>query len=356
MGDSSKKYDFATFIGRLQPPHKAHIDKIKTALSLADKAIVILGSARCARNIKNPWTAEEREEMLRSCFSSNDNERILVTSVRDHYYSDNNWIAEVQQKVRDIVLDNTENENPNICLVGMYKDHSSYYLDLFPQWKKELASGIPDLNATDIRNRFFNADAVQHDGAYDNNLQLCVLDYMKRWSSNNFNTFIKLTDEWKFIKEYKEMWAQAPYPVTFVTTDAVVVKAGHVLMVRRKFNPGKGLLALPGGFVQQGCKIFDSALNELKEETRIKNFTKEELAKHLKNEKVFDHPDRSLRGRTITHGFYFELPPGGDLPLVKGDDDAERAVWIPLADLFVKEQEIYEDHVHIVSYFTGKGL
>jgi len=354
---SSKKYDFATFIGRMQPPHKAHIDKIKTALSLATKAIVILGSSRCARNIKNPWTAEEREGMIRSCLSEQENNDLIVVAARDHYYSDNNWMAEVQQKVREVVYEFTEEpEKAKIALVGMYKDHSSYYLDLFPQWKKELAPGIDFLNATDIRNRFFDVDASQVDGAYDGDINLSVLDYMKRWKHDNKEVYEKLCEEFRFINQYKAMWAQAPYPVTFVTTDAVVVKAGHVLMVRRKFNPGKGLLALPGGFVQQNCRIFDSAVNELKEETRIKNYTKDDLAKLLKSEHVFDHPDRSLRGRTITHGFYFELPPGGDLPLVKGDDDAERAMWVPLADLFMKEDQIYEDHLHIISFFTGKSI
>jgi bifunctional NMN adenylyltransferase/nudix hydrolase len=348
----SKKYDYCVFIGRMQPPHKSHIRAIQQALSLADQVIIIFGSHRAARNIKNPFTAKEREEMVKCCFNKDDVSRIHFTCVRDYYYNDNNWVADVQQKVFNIT-----DEGKRIVLLGRYKDHSSYYLDLFPQWKREEVTPTNELlNATDVRNIYFQPayfDKLVFDDSVSQ-LETGVLDYLKYWKNHNKELYQKLCEEWKFIQEYKAMWAQAPYPVTFVTTDAVVVKSGHVLMVRRRANPGRGLLALPGGFLQQNVKIVDSALKELKEETRIR-IPKEELMKHLKDEKVFDHPNRSLRGRTITHAYYFELPAGGELPHVKGDDDAEHAVWIPITELYARDDEVYEDHLHIVNYFYGKS-
>lgn len=341
----SYKYDYCVFIGRMQPPHKAHIENIRTALSLAKEAIVIFGSHRAARNIKNPFTAEERENMVRACFSQEEQARIHFTSVRDYYYNDNNWVADVQQKVFAIT-----DEGKKIALLGRYKDHSSYYLDLFPQWKRESVTGDSLMNATDVRNAFFSGK-LQTSGEV---LEHEVFASLMKWKLLNTELYNKLADEWKFIQDYKDMWSRAPYPVTFVTTDAVVVKSGHVLMVRRKANPGKGLLALPGGFLQQNCKIIDSALRELKEETRIR-LPADVIMRSLKDEKVFDHPNRSLRGRTITHAFYFELPPGGELPHVKGDDDAEHAVWIPITELYGRDNEVYEDHLHIVQWFYSKG-
>ena len=140
-----------------------------------------------------------------------------------------------------------------------------------------------------------------------------------------------------------------PYAPTFLTCDAVVVQSGHVLLVKRGANPGKGLWALPGGFVNQNERIQDACMRELREETRLK-VPLPVLHGSVKNKEVFDHPDRSLRGRTVTQAFYIELPPG-KLPQVKGGDDAASAKWVPLA--FVREEEMYEDHYHILTHFLG---
>lgn len=347
---SKKDNDFAVFVGRFQPPHKRHIEAMQQGLNIAEKLIIVLGSAKAARNIKNPFSTEEREQMIRSCFSDSENKNIIVKTVRDYYYNDNNWVADVQQKVGSVT-----GENKKIVLLGLKKDSTSYYLDLFPQWKRENIHGDIVLNATDIRNAYF--DSLTSFGVHQKNLHPKVFEYLVNWSHTTSSTgeiYCSLCDEWEFIRSYKEQWKSAPYPVTFTTTDAIVVKSGHVLVVKRKFNPGKGLLALPGGFLQQNKTLFESALNELKEETRIL-LSKDVLTKCLKDHKEFDHPNRSLRGRTVTHAYYFELPTGGDLPQVKGSDDAEHAMWIPIAEVYEKQDMFYEDHFQIIDFFYSKG-
>ena len=163
--------------------------------------------------------------------------------------------------------------------------------------------------------------------------------------------FSQLLREYHYFKDYRKAWANAPFPPTFVTVDAVVIHSGHVLLVRRKHEPGKGLWALPGGFVDVAETIDDAVIRELREETGIPLLT-DTLRLATRRTQVFDHPERSLRGRTITHAYHFDIP-GGDLPPVKGADDAEQARWVPLCEALRMQAQLFDDHFHILEHFIG---
>ena len=65
----SKKYDTLVLIGRFQPFHNAHLEIIKRSTALCDKLIVITGSAAQPRTYKNPFTSQEREQMIKAATS-----------------------------------------------------------------------------------------------------------------------------------------------------------------------------------------------------------------------------------------------------------------------------------------------
>ena len=345
----NKKYDFGIVIGRFQPFHVAHRELIKHSLTLAEKVIVILGSARSASDVRNPFTPAMREEIIRACFPE-DSARLIFRAVRDYPYNDHVWTAEVQNLVSEIT---EELDGAKIGIVGFFKDRSSYYLNLFPQWNFEefyvSDKKLLNINATQIREKFFTDDA---DWKEFLPAQVAVtLDVFKQTE-----TFPHLQKEFAYLQKYKAdtRFVGVPFEPTFITTDAVVVQSGHVLVIRRGHQPGKGLLALPGGFLASGATLEDNAIKELKEETQIK-VPAQVLRGSIKSSHVFDYPERSQRGRTVTFAYFIELAPDlkEGLPRVKGGDDAAKAFWLRLSALWESEEEFFEDHIFIVKHFLG---
>lgn len=330
-----KQYQYCVCIGRFEPFHNAHYELVKEALSLGETVLIIIGSAHKARTIQNPWTAEEREEMIRDTLTPEERERVRFFHVRDYFYINNRWLTEVQR----IVSEATDGiDDDKICDIGE--------ISYFPQWKFFKMRSLDRMpHATTIRGLYFT-----HDNAYKNHVSPAVAAYLENFKSTT--AFKTLKDEYDHIRNYREAWNGAPFPPTFVTVDTVVIRSGHVLTVRRKGNPGRGLIALPGGFLNQKETIQEGALRELKEETGIK-VSKEELEKAIVETKVFDYPGRSLRGRTVTHAFLIDLG-NGLLPTVKGSDDADKAWWMSLSDLATREADFFEDHFHIITHFVNK--
>ncbi len=280
--------------------------------------------------------------MIRAALPDSLQERIEFIPLRDHLYSDNLWLAEVQQKVTSA----TE-EDDQVLLVGHRKDRSSYYLELFPQWEREDVPMRGDIHSTAIREAFFLGEPQEIWAAdLPPAVQVQLTAYHKtgryRW----------LAEEAAYIRTYRQIWSVAPYPPTFVTTDAVVVQSGHVLVVKRRVRPGQGLIALPGGYLHQDEKVVDGMMRELREETGLK-VPKPVLEGSIAGSHVFDAPGRSARGRVITHAFLIQLK-AGPLPAVRGADDAEKAFWMPLADIYAHEDNFFEDHVQIIQHFISR--
>lgn len=339
-----REYKLAVFIGRFQPFHNSHLQVVEKALQTAENLLIILGSAHAAPSIKNPFSVEQRKQMIISGLPPELAQRVIIREVRDYYYSDNMWVSNVQS-----IVSQHEDEDHNVVLITNYKDESSYYLDLFPQWHKQPAWSDAKMDATSVRETMFNRWCGTED------FKKYLPKGTHTWICENFigsEAHAQMISEMEHIEKYRRQWADAPFPVTFVTTDTIVVKSGHVLMVRRRWEPGKGLLALPGGFIKQNERIENCAIRELKEETKIQ-VNHMILRSNIKDVHVFDHPGRSTRGRTITHAYFIDLGKG-DLPKVRGSDDASEALWVPLMDLYKMEDKIYEDHFHIVNYFINR--
>jgi bifunctional NMN adenylyltransferase/nudix hydrolase len=330
-----KNFKYSIFISRCQPFHNGHYELYKEALSHAETVLIILGSYKKAPDIANPWSAEQREEMIKSALTKEELEHTKFIYVRDAWYNNNKWLTEVQQLVYEVTDGCDDNQ---ICNVGAVND--------FPQWKFFFQKNIDHMpHATTIRELYFT-----HDVAYKKHIHPNVAQWLENFKASDAFKYLK--SSFDYIRDYQKAWDGAPFPVSFVTVDSLVIKSGHALVVRRKGALGKGQLALPGGFLNQNETIQSGALRELKEETAIK-VDKATLESCIKDSKVFDFPCRSLRGRVISHAFLIDLGIGL-LPQVKGSDDAEKATWLSLSELATREEEFFEDHFHIVNHFVSK--
>jgi bifunctional NMN adenylyltransferase/nudix hydrolase len=344
------KYTLAAFIGRFAPFHNAHKSILKKSFEVADRTLVLLGSANAPRTIRTPFTWQEREKMIRESFNYDQNQKLIFEPIEDRLYNNTAWIAEIQSTVAKY-----ERRPDKICLIGHKKDGTSFYLKLFPEWDSFDVKQTLNLSSTDIRQRLFTYQTYDRDGNYlENNMCEDLPDSVRLHLFNVWRKsaeFKELKHEWDFIQDYKKQWAAAPYPPIFTTVDSVVVQSGHIALVERKAFPGEGLIALPGGFLNQNETLLDGAIRELYEETKIK-VPEPALRGSLVTQDTFDHPYRSSRGRTITTAFLFQLRDEEKLPKLKGSDDARRAFWCPLAE--VKRDMMFEDHFDIIYNLTGR--
>ncbi|MCX4489780.1 NUDIX hydrolase [Streptomyces anulatus] len=124
------------------------------------------------------------------------------------------------------------------------------------------------------------------------------------------------------------------------TADVVLLAAGHVLLIQRRWAPHAGSWALPGGHVDAGEASLQAAVRELKEETGLPV-----AADALRQVGAFDAPGRDPRGRYVTVAYTATLP---ELTAPTALDDAADARWWPLTAL----PDLAFDHAAILAATT----
>lgn len=332
---------FGVYIGRFEPPHNAHLAVMLEALTQVERLILVIGSSRSARNTKNPFSASERQQMMTAMLSEAgiSEERAAFVEVRDYFYNESLWLSEVQSGVA------AQCGGQDIALIGHLKDDSSYYLHSFPAWEFLPTRVISPLSATAVRRAYFEGDFAR----VSEMVPPAVNAFLRCFAQSA--DFTALQDEYRYLQSYRAAWEGSPYPVIFVTTEAVVIKSGHVLVVRRAEQPGRGRLAMPGGFLNPKQSLLESCIREVLEETGLQLPS---LSAFVRSQAIFDYPERSLRGRTIAHAYHFDLGTG-PLPAVQPGTDAAEAFWLPLGEAMTQPELFFEDHHAIIEHFILRG-
>lgn len=151
-----KAFDYLVFIGRFQPFHYAHKEVIDTAFTMSCHVVLVLGSAQNERSTKNPFSVLEREQMIRGAFSAEQQKYLHFVPIID-LYNDVKWTNAVKEGVSALV-----DPNAKVGLIGHFKDESSYYLKLFPQWQLiELENLKNELSATPLREKYYRGEIDQ---------------------------------------------------------------------------------------------------------------------------------------------------------------------------------------------------
>ncbi len=116
--------------------------------------------------------------------------------------------------------------------------------------------------------------------------------------------------------------AKHDYPdVPRVGVGAVVIKDGRVLLVRRGIPPSEGLWAIPGGHVELGETLQETAEREILEETGI-------VIKAHGPIYAFDLIERDESGRIRFHYIVVDVKADYVSGDPRGADDALEARWL----------------------------
>lgn len=117
------------------------------------------------------------------------------------------------------------------------------------------------------------------------------------------------------------------------TVDIIIVKGDEVCLIKRKIEPFKGKIAIPGGYVDYGDTVEETAKKEAKEETGLDISIKEILG-------VYSDLQRNPKKHLITTVFVAEAKTFS----LQGDNEAD-PFWEKIDN--VKEIDLAFDHNQI---------
>jgi len=89
----------ALFVGRFQPLHIGHVKLIKWILEKYDKVIIVIGSSQESSTEKNPFTTEERREMINKTLKSENIEKYEIIEIPD-VHDDEAWVKSILEKAK----------------------------------------------------------------------------------------------------------------------------------------------------------------------------------------------------------------------------------------------------------------
>lgn len=144
-----------TYVGRFQPFHNGHLANVKQLITRAinnnDHVLIVIGSAfynSFERTTRNPFTYEERKEMILNSIPFADLHKITIEPLEDNP-SDHVWMYNLLEIMR-----NHSFSPERYMMVNSPKEHHEWMENF--TWGYQLNNHPwSDLHATTIRDKFF---------------------------------------------------------------------------------------------------------------------------------------------------------------------------------------------------------
>ena len=327
-----KDYKLGFIIGRFQPFHDLHLALLTEALNISDRVVICIGSVEQKRSVKNPFTFDERVQLIQCSLGVDQLSRITFEGIEDTI-SDAEWFSNISDKVIDNLWE--DSTQGDIVLVGHKKDESSFYLNHFPNFEYHEFESYSNLGATDIRDSWYNGETMS-----ESPLSVRCAFWLEGFRLGK--DFYSLKEQYKF-KDY-------PYKesLNICTADALVVNSrGEYLFITRKTSPCKGMLALAGGHKDSDETFYECAKRELEEETGL---TRKDIV--LTNVgRMFDDPSRDPVMTKVSIPFLFTLVSDKKVVAL---DDAEEVYWLTEEEVHSNKGKIAFDHYDMFLHLTNE--
>lgn len=328
-----KKYKLAVFIGRVTPCHNGHIANIVEGSKIADKVLILLGSPNVPQSPTNPFSVDARRRIIDAALKDSGIDYV-VDSVLDTITMDE-WLALVKEATMKY------EQSDSVVFIGCDRDSSTYYISALRSIYDVHtidAVRVEELSATSVRAALHKGDTA----FVRNNVPAGAFDVIM---SEYQQVKELVAQEISACASYRAR--RSKYPVIDVAADSLVICDDHVALIVRGSYPGKGLFALPGGFLEPSEEWEDGAKREMYEETGYS------ISVPCIMSKVFSSPNRSSRSRIITQVFMYKIPldENGQKPSIVGSDDATDAIWFPIETLVkpCSKTMFFEDHFTMIN-------
>jgi bifunctional NMN adenylyltransferase/nudix hydrolase len=150
-----KAFDLAMFCGRFQHIHIGHEHVIDTALKLADRVLVLVGSAQEAGTSRNPFDIQTRMEMIREIYPQNN---IIIKPLPDLTHEDDitfDWGKYVLGNVKKFAQ-----KKPELFVYGNDESRSKWFdpTDIKEVTEIIISRSKIDISATRMRQFLVNDD------------------------------------------------------------------------------------------------------------------------------------------------------------------------------------------------------